>query len=83
MLDRQPNGDEHYLFWQRGGGYDRNVTEPRTVWLEIDYLHANPVRRNLCERPEEWSWSSAADYTGQKSGLLTIDFESLPRTPEG
>ena len=26
MEDRQPGGRVHYRFWQRGGGYDRNVT---------------------------------------------------------
>src|SRR5436190_2171777 len=25
MEDRQPNGKVHHRFWQRGGGYDRNV----------------------------------------------------------
>jgi len=83
MLDRQPNGDESYRFWQRGGGHDRNITEPRTAWAEIDYYHFNPVRRNLCVRPEDWSWSSAGDYAGIRHGPLTIDFVSLPRNAEG
>jgi putative transposase len=41
MEDRQPNGNVSYRFWQRGGGYDRNLIEPRTIWAEIEYLHAN------------------------------------------
>ncbi len=44
MEDRQPNGTLHYRFWQRGGGYDRNLTEPTTIWFEIDYIHNNPSR---------------------------------------
>jgi putative transposase len=32
MEDRQPNGDVHYRFWQRGGGYDRNICEPPTAF---------------------------------------------------
>ncbi len=82
MLDRQPNGNQAHRFWQRGGGYDRNITEPQTVWAEIEYIHANPVRRSLCERPQDWKWSSAAIYAGQP-GPLAIDRESLPRTQEG
>lgn len=31
MKDLRPNGEVHYRFWQRGGGYDRNLTEPFTV----------------------------------------------------
>ena len=78
MLDRQPNGTRHYRFWQRGGGYDRNVIEADTVWNEIDYIHANPVRRGLCDRPGDWPWSSAADYLGEGAGLIGVDADSLP-----
>ena len=83
LLDRQPNGDEHYRFWQRGGGYDRNITEPTTLWHEIDYLHANPVRRGLCQCPEDWQWSSAAGYRGLRTGPLKMNSDSMPRTPQG
>jgi REP-associated tyrosine transposase len=82
MEDRQPNGAIHYRFWQRGGGYDRNVVEPETVHRQVDYLHHNPVRRGLCAKPEEWFWSSAADYVGARVGPLKIDRETLPRLVE-
>ncbi len=44
----------------RGGGYDRNIWEPKTLMAMIDYLHANPVRRGLVERASDWRWSSAS-----------------------
>ncbi len=78
MEDRQPNGKVAYRFWQRGGGYDRNIDEPRTAHREIDYIHMNPVRRGLCTRPEDFVWSSAADWAGVRNGPLRIDRESLP-----
>jgi putative transposase len=78
MEDRQPSGLTHYRFWQRGGGYDRNVVEVATLYRLIEYVHANPVRRGLCERPEDWYWSSAADYAGVRTGPLRVDRESLP-----
>jgi putative transposase len=78
MEDRQPSGRAHYRFWQRGGGYDRNVVEPNTVYQEIEYMHNNPVRRGLCERAEDWHWSSAADYARRRAGPVRIDMESLP-----
>lgn len=83
MEDRQPNGDVHYRFWQRGGGYDRNSFEPMTIWRQIEYIHANPVRRQLCARPDDWYWSSAGDYAGLQKGPIPIDRDSLPRTREG
>ncbi len=53
-----------FRFWQPGGGFDRNVFRERTVGSVIEYIHANPVRRGLVRRPEEWRWSSAAYWAG-------------------
>ncbi len=78
MEDRQPSGKTCYRFWQRGGGYDRNLFEPGTVYQQMQYLHANPVRRGLCARAEDWLWSSAADYAGVRAGPLALQRESLP-----
>lgn len=55
-------GNSPYSFWQVGGGYDRNVDGAKEVWDCIDYIHWNPVRRGLVERPEDWAWSSARYY---------------------
>ena len=82
MEDRQPNGKVSYRFWQRGGGYDRNVVEPKTVYQHIDYIHLNPVRRGLCTRPEEWLWSSAAAYANIRKGPAPLQLESLPMLRE-
>ena len=78
MTDRQPSGRLCYRFWQRGGGYDRNLNEPKAIHHHIDYIHNNPVRRGLCERAEDWPWSSAADYAGIRKGPLPLQLESLP-----
>jgi len=78
MEDRQPSGETHYRFWQRGGGYDRNVVEADTLYRLIQYVHANPVRRGLCQRPEDWLWSSAVDFAGVRVGPLRLDRDSLP-----
>jgi len=80
MADVQPNGDVLYRFWQRGGGYDRNSTEPTTIWSQIDYIHANPMRKKLCTHPHDWYWSSAGVHAGLREGPISIDRDSLPRT---
>ncbi len=54
MENRQPNGKIHHRFWQRGGGYDRNLWEPKAIYQQIEYMHCNPVQRHLCEKPEAW-----------------------------
>jgi len=47
-----------FRFWQEGPGYDRNVTDARSILAGIEYIHANPVRRGLCVRAVDWPWSS-------------------------
>jgi REP-associated tyrosine transposase len=78
MEDRQPNGSVHYRFWQRGGGYDRNIVAPESTHIQIEYIHNNPVRRGLCIDPEDWPWSSAGNYAGLRMGPLRIDRETVP-----
>lgn len=36
-----------YRFWQKGGGYDRNIAQVATLIDTIRYIHNNPVRRQL------------------------------------
>jgi putative transposase len=83
MTDRQPSGKSSLRFWQRGGGYDRNLWSEKYVWEMIDYIHNNPVRRGLCEAPPAWPWSSAAHYEERTRGPLRLDLESLPDDPRG
>jgi hypothetical protein len=33
----------------------------------IEYIHNNPVRRDLVSRSEQWKWSSAGWYEGKNS----------------
>lgn len=60
--DVQPNGKAAFRFWQRGGGYDRNLWSLEEINEKIGYIHQNPVRAGLCERTEDWQWSSASLY---------------------
>jgi hypothetical protein len=52
--------------------------EPNTIYEQITYIPNNPVGRELCETPEDRTWSSAADYSGVRIGPLRVDRESLP-----
>jgi len=60
-------------FWLPGGGYDRNLFLPQAVHEEVEYIHANPVRRGLCDRPTDWRYSSAAFWAGHEDVPLKMD----------
>lgn len=70
----QPEGARlRTRFWQDGKGYDRNFWTPPLIWQCIRYIHGNPVRRNLCETPAGWPWSSYGSYEGTSSGEFEVD----------
>ncbi len=52
------NEEEQFVFWQKGGGFDRNLWNAKAIHDSIGYIEANPVRSRLAESPEEWEWSS-------------------------
>ncbi|MHC4399188.1 MAG: REP-associated tyrosine transposase [Planctomycetota bacterium] len=62
LTARQRPGVMTFRYWQEEPGYDRNLTEPKTVLASIDYIHMNPLRRGLCQRAKDWRWSSAQFY---------------------
>ncbi len=64
---------ETFRFWQPGGGYDENIWSSKAIIEVIDYIHANPVRLGLTERPTDWKWSSAATHSELRPGPLEID----------
>lgn len=72
LLDRLTDGDSVRV-WQRGGGHDRNITTRDALAHAAGYIHANPVRRELCAQPEDWAWSSARWHAGDRAGPVQIE----------
>jgi putative transposase len=72
-ITRQRGKRVERLFWQSGGGFDRNIEEPRTLISMIDYIHMNPVRRGLAARATDWRWSSAGWFVGTPTCDLIPD----------
>ena len=67
------NKPDAYRFWQPGGGYDRDITIGRTAWAAVEYIHRNPVRRELAAHETDWPWSSARWYAGEDDVPLMMD----------
>jgi putative transposase len=65
-------------FWQRRF-YDFNVWSKGKRIEKLNYMHANPVRRKLVERPEHWQWSSYRAYALGEKGLVSVSLS----WPEG
>ena len=72
-LTRKRGRRTERLFWQSGGGYDRNIDQPATLWKVIRYIHENPVRRGLSPRAVDWIWSSARWHDSRTAGPIAVD----------
>jgi type I restriction enzyme R subunit/putative DNA methylase len=48
-------------FWMREY-WDRYVRDDAHLVAVRCYIEANPVKAGLCQRPEDWPWSSATDH---------------------
>ncbi|MCD8093421.1 MAG: transposase [Bacteroides sp.] len=60
-----------HRFWQEG-------CHPELIYLrdfymqKLNYIHNNPVRQEIVSRPEEYLYSSAKNYAGEKGALEVI-----------
>ena len=61
-------------FWQKRY-YDFNIRDHQQFVEKLRYLHRNPVRAGLCERPEDWQWSSFCHYATGAAGRVEIESE--------
>jgi REP element-mobilizing transposase RayT len=63
---------KYFKVWQDGNDAQEIHT---TFFLEekMNYIHNNPVKAELVGRPEDYLYSSARDYSGEK-GLVNILF---------
>jgi len=65
-------------FWQKRY-YDRNIRSYSDFMEKLRYVHRNSVKRGLCERPEDWAWSSFRHYALGEAGEVEIESEWTAR----
>jgi len=78
---RKRTGAAPKRFWQVRY-YDFNVRTAKKRIEKLRYLHRNPMRRGLVEKPEDWSWSSFRHYATGEEGIVEIESEWTGRKRE-
>ena len=68
-------------FWQ-ARYYDFNVSTAKKRIEKLRYMHRNPVKRGLVEKPEDWKWSSFRHYATGVEGVIEIESEWTGRRRE-
>jgi putative transposase len=61
-----------YMFWKKDN-HAILLDNNKMMQQRLDYLHYNPVEAGIVDEPEQYVFSSARDYAGQK-GLLDVEF---------
>lgn len=60
-----------YQFWTHEN-QPKEILTNKFMKQKLDYIHDNPVRAGIVEKPEDYLYSSARNYAGLP-GLLKID----------
>jgi putative transposase len=68
-------------FWQVRC-YDFPVWTEAKCIEKLRYIHRNPVKRGLAERPEDWKWSSFVHYATGLEGIVEIESQWTVRRRE-
>ena len=79
-VSRRLIGDAEH-FWQKRY-YDCNIRDYPQFVEKLRYIHRNPVKAGLCERPEDWEWSSFRHYATGCAGRVEIESEWTARERE-
>jgi putative transposase len=79
-VSRRLIGDAEH-FWQKRY-YDFNVGNSAQFVVKLQYIHRNPVKAGLCERPEDWEWSSFRHHATGCEGRVEIESEWTARKRE-
>ena len=79
-VSRRLIGDAEH-FWQKRY-YDFNIRNYPQFVEKLRYIHRNPVKQGLCERPEDWRWSSFRHYATGAEGRVEIESEWTARKRE-
>jgi REP element-mobilizing transposase RayT len=65
--------DREHQLWQEGS-HPKIIENEKVMQQKLDYIHLNPVKRGYVDKPEDWRYSSARNYSGRE-GLLAVSMD--------
>ncbi len=67
----ESKGESHYKFWQEGN-HPEIISSNKFFDEKLDYIHNNPVKELIVEKPEDYYFSSARNYAGLDNCLEIV-----------
>jgi len=65
------NRNENYQVWTNNN-HPEECFGAKFIQTKLDYIHDNPVRAGIVSSPEDYVYSSAANYMG-KQGIIDVE----------
>jgi len=70
---RHNSNNRNLQFWQQDN-HPFALSTDKMIWQKVDYIHNNPVRAGIVDKPEDYIYSSARNYrNNNKECLIEID----------
>lgn len=66
---------QNYQIWQHDN-HPIVLYSEQVIAQKLDYIHLNPVKAGLVEKPEDWKYSSAPFYAADRAGKMD-EYEPL------
>lgn len=66
--------NKNYQVWQQHN-HAEEVFSPGFTFTKINYIYQNLVEEGFVDRPEDYYYSSARDYSGRKGPILVSVIE--------
>jgi putative transposase len=66
--------NSEHQFWTHEN-HAEHIFSNKFMEQKLDYIHNNPVRAGIVDKPEDYRYSSARDYAGE-NGLLKVELIS-------
>ena len=63
--------NENYQIWTNGN-HPEECFSPGFTQVKVNYIHENPVRAGIVNHPEDYVYSSAANYAGRQ-GIIDVE----------
>ena len=62
---------DNFKFWQ-DGNHAEIINNPELFYKMLNYIHQNPVKTMIVEKPEDYLFSSTRNYADLESLLVLI-----------
>ncbi len=71
-LPASVHDEASYRVWQRRF-FDSNIWSEKKRLEKLNYMHANPVKRKLVEKPGDWPWLSWQYFHSVSESKISLD----------